>query len=278
MHWSKPLDVLRAEALNPEAVSHWFGLVEELVIKRGIKPSNIYGMDESGFQLSFNTKQRVVGRKGAKVQHKQGHTDRENVTVIVTICANGTYLHPTIIFKGANFISTNMHSLCHSPNGWIDSELALDWFRNDLLPHIRAKTEDEPCAVFVDSQVTHLTLELLELASSNGVEILAYPTRTTHALQGLDVVCFARMKEIYPEEVNKFTELHGRKVRKGDFAGVFGKAFLRAFTEENILAAFRATGIHPFNPSVISESQMKPSEPTAIRGSFPMVQPSPVKA
>lgn len=105
MHWSKPLDVLRAEAMNPEAVSHWFQLVEELVVKRGIKPSNIYGMDESGFQLSFNTKQRVVGRKGAKVQHKQGHTDRENVTVIVTICANGTYLHPTIIYKGVNFMS-----------------------------------------------------------------------------------------------------------------------------------------------------------------------------
>lgn len=181
-------------------------------------------------------------------------------------------------FIGTIIATYHVFSFCHSPNGWIDNELALAWFRNDLLPRIRTTAGNEPCVIFVDSQVTHLTLELLELAAENGIEFLAYPTRTTHALQGLDVVCFAWMKDIYQEEVIKFTELHGRKVGKGDFAEVFGKAYLRAFTEENILAAFRATGIHPFNPSVISDSQMKPSEPTAVRGSFPMVQPSPVKA
>ena len=40
-----------------------------------------------------------------KTQHKQGGADRENVTAIVTICANGTTLCPTIIFKGQNFMS-----------------------------------------------------------------------------------------------------------------------------------------------------------------------------
>lgn len=86
------------------------------------------------------------------------------------------------------------------------------------------------------------------------------------------------MKDIYQEEVSKFTEEQRRKVGKADFAGVFGRAFLRAFTQENIHAAFRATGIHPFNSSVISENQMKSSEPTALHGSFPVELPSPVKA
>ncbi len=89
MHWSKPLDTLRAQALNPEAVAHWFQLVDLLVVKQGIKPENIYGMDESGFQLSFHTRRRVVGRRGAKILHKQGASDRENVTAIVTIRATG---------------------------------------------------------------------------------------------------------------------------------------------------------------------------------------------
>jgi len=35
-HWSKPLDMQRAQALNPEAVKHWFDLVEELIVKTGI--------------------------------------------------------------------------------------------------------------------------------------------------------------------------------------------------------------------------------------------------
>ncbi len=173
---------------------------------------------------------------------------------------------------------TPLHRICHSPNGWIDSELALSWFTKDFLPEVKANSGDEPIGVFLDSQVTHLSLELLEAAAENKVEFLAYPTRCTHALQGLDVVCFARMKDVYQEEVKKFTEEHRRKVAKADFAGVFGAAFIRAFTKENILAAFRATGIHPFNPSVITPSQMKPSEPASLQGSFPVEQSSPVKA
>jgi hypothetical protein len=52
----------------------------------------------------------------------------------------------------------------------------------------------------------------------------------THALQGLDVVCFARMKVIWKEEINQFEELHRRKVGKADFTELSGRAYFRAFT------------------------------------------------
>jgi hypothetical protein len=101
-HWSRPLDTQRARALNPAAVSHWFGLVKEHIADPDIRPEDVYGMDESGFALGDQGRQRVIGRRGTKVQHKQGGGDKENVTVIVTICADGTYLKPTIIMKGQN--------------------------------------------------------------------------------------------------------------------------------------------------------------------------------
>ncbi|KAF9524941.1 hypothetical protein CPB83DRAFT_725609, partial [Crepidotus variabilis] len=59
-----------------------------------IKPGNIYGMDESGFPPSHQGVERVVGRRGTKTQHKTGSANRENVTVLVTICADGTALDP----------------------------------------------------------------------------------------------------------------------------------------------------------------------------------------
>ena len=58
------------------------------------------------------------------------------------------------------------------------------------------------------------------------------------------------MKEGWKKEICKFEELHA-KVTKGDFTKVFGKAFLAAFTEPTIQAAFEKTGIYPFNPEVI---------------------------
>ena len=104
MHWSKPLDMQRAQSMNPEAKKKWFELLEEFVVKAGIRPEDLYGMDETRCPPSDQGTERVCGGRGTKTQHKQGGADCENVTVIVTICANGTTLHPTIIFKGQNFM------------------------------------------------------------------------------------------------------------------------------------------------------------------------------
>lgn len=86
------------------------------------------------------------------------------------------------------------------------------------------------------------------------------------------------MKEIWKQLVREFEEKNTRKMTKGDFTGVFGRAFQLAFTPETVTAAFRATGVHPFDPSVITPTQMKPSEPSSVKGVFPLQQPSPVRA
>jgi hypothetical protein len=104
-HWSKPLDMQRAKCLNPEAVKSWFDLAKKYIVDLGIPPENIYGMDESGFPPANQGPERVVGQRGTKTQHKQGGADRENVTALVTICADGTTLTPMIIYKGANFMT-----------------------------------------------------------------------------------------------------------------------------------------------------------------------------
>lgn len=99
-HWSKHLDTSRARAMNPEAKKQWFQLVEDFIVKLGIKPENLYAMDETGCPPSDQGTGRVVGGRGTKTQHKQGGGGHENVTAIVTIFADGSKLKPTIIFKG----------------------------------------------------------------------------------------------------------------------------------------------------------------------------------
>ena len=130
----------------------------------------------------------------------------------------------------------------------------------------------------MDGHSSHYTPELLKYARDNNIIILGYPPHCTHALQGLDVVCFARMKEAWKEEIRKFEDLHRSKVTKGDFTEVFGNAFLKAFTVPTVLAAFEKTGIHPFNPDVITPRMMKASEPSSLIGSLPIPMPSPVRA
>jgi hypothetical protein len=90
--------------LNPTNVGLWFDLIKDNIVDKNVLPHNVYGMDESGFPPSDQGTQRVIGRRGTKTQHKQGSAERENVTAIVTICADGTTLQPTIVFKGKNFM------------------------------------------------------------------------------------------------------------------------------------------------------------------------------
>jgi hypothetical protein len=107
MSFSKPLDTVCAHALNPTIVCHWFNeVVKKQYLDRRILPKNSYGMDESGFPPEASHTRQVVWRQGTKTQHKQGTANWENVTALVMICADGTVLRPTIIFKGKNFVKS----------------------------------------------------------------------------------------------------------------------------------------------------------------------------
>ena len=105
-YWGKPLDTQRAKSLNPTAVNGWFDILEREIVGKEVAPENIYGMDESGFPPSDQGSRRVVGRAGNRLQHKSGGANRENVTALVTICADGTTLPPLVVFKGERLLGT----------------------------------------------------------------------------------------------------------------------------------------------------------------------------
>jgi len=106
-YWSKPLDQSRVRAVNPATKVHYFKILKEVIEGNGdddVIPSELqYGIDESGFQKGVGQKERVFGALGQKIQHQQRSGDRENITVIVTICSNGTSTTPAVIFKGEGF-------------------------------------------------------------------------------------------------------------------------------------------------------------------------------
>lgn len=168
--------------------------------------------------------------------------------------------------------------MAKSKKGWTDADLALQWMQDTFEPMTREKADGRTRVLFMDGHSSHYSAKLLRLAKENNIEILGYPPHTTHALQGLDVVCFAKMKKVWKEEVEKHETATMENVTKEHFVKVFGTAYLRAFDPETVKAAFRATGIHPYNPDVITPEQMKPSAPFSILGGMPGPQPSPVRA
>ncbi|KAF5344651.1 hypothetical protein D9758_016410 [Tetrapyrgos nigripes] len=143
---------------------------------------------------------------------------------------------------------------------WTSSELMIDWLINHFDPQTREKAQGRHRALFMDGHSFHFMEPVIAFALENDIVIIGYPPHCTHALQGLDIVCFAKFKAQLKKAVVNFEEQHGQAVSKADFMGVFGTAFNELFDSDTIRAAWKATGLHPFDPSVIKPEQMKPAE------------------
>lgn len=101
--WTRSLDTARGHAVNPTTHDQWFTLLEGAMTSLGIEEDCIWAADETGFQPGGGNKERVFGPSGAKIQYQQRDGNRENITVMVTICADGTEIPPTVIYKGKAF-------------------------------------------------------------------------------------------------------------------------------------------------------------------------------
>jgi len=103
MSWVTPLESKRGQVVNPHTIEAYFALLKETVTKYGITEDCTYGTDEIGCTPSEGQKERVMGGRKAGPQYQQQGGDRENTTVIVTVCANGTSTPPAVIFKGKGY-------------------------------------------------------------------------------------------------------------------------------------------------------------------------------
>ena len=164
-----------------------------------------------------------------------------------------------------------------SENGWTDGGIGRNWLEHVFDAETAEKAGGKPRVLIVDGHSSHYTAEFIQYARENNIIVLGYPPHCTHTLQGLDVVCFAKMKDKWKKEITAHEETTLKPVGKSDFLGVFGCAYNAAFTPDTVKAAFKVTGVVPFNRDAISEDQMKPSIATSVKGSFPLSQPEVVR-
>ena len=100
--WSTSLEGKRAQSANPTNNKEWFDLLATDL--KDVDPDCIWAADETGIQTGNAVKERVIGAKGKTTQHQTRDGNRENITVIVTICADGSSIPPAVIFKGQSFL------------------------------------------------------------------------------------------------------------------------------------------------------------------------------
>lgn len=95
------LEQCRARALNEHVVREYFNILNELITKYNIPPENIYNMDEKGILLGVGKRTAAFVDRDQKTLYQVEDGNRELVTVIECISADGEALTPCVIYKGA---------------------------------------------------------------------------------------------------------------------------------------------------------------------------------
>jgi hypothetical protein len=164
-----------------------------------------------------------------------------------------------------------------SEKGYINTALGLEFIKffdnatQDVAP-------EGPRLLQLDGHGSHMTLGFLEYANSHDIIVLGYPPHCTHILQGLDVVIFSPLKHAYAKHAAAFYDTTHCEVDKSEFLEVLGKAVEDAFTESNIMLAWRKTGLRPVDPSVITPDMLIASRVFSSEETFPLDPPSPIRA
>jgi hypothetical protein len=93
-------DVERSAALDKTVVERWFEDYKRFVRENGILPEDIYNFDETGFQTGVGRDQFIITREPKKKMFNGSVTNRESVTILEAVSADG-FAYPLLIILSA---------------------------------------------------------------------------------------------------------------------------------------------------------------------------------
>ncbi|OHW89500.1 putative transposase, partial [Colletotrichum incanum] len=215
MRFQRRIDYQRALAEDPTIIQGWFTLVRNTIAKYGILDDDIYNFDETGFLIGMLSHAKVVttsDRKGRPRTKQPGN--REWVSVIQGVCADGWAMPPYVIVKGkyhllswytnGQFPATwRIHP---SENEWKTNEIGLDWL-NHFNQCTKSRTKGSYRLLILDGHNSHKSTDFDKYCKEQNIIALCMPPHSSHELQPLDVGCFSPLKYSYGKEIEKMMRM-----------------------------------------------------------------------
>jgi hypothetical protein len=199
--------------------------------------------------------------------------NREWVTTIEAISADGYSLPPCVIFKAKVAIAGWFNNLPKdwrievSANGWTTDEIGLRWLQKLFIPSTNSRVRGRFRLLILDGHGSHLTPQFDRICAENDIIPLCMPPHASHAshlLQPLYVGCFAVVKREYGLFVSDLIRQGYNHIDKIDFLMDYQHARLEAFQKPSTIQnSFAAAGLVPINAErVLSKLNISLRTPT----------------
>ena len=231
-----------------------------------ITPENIYNWDEKEFIIDRGRKtRRIMSKKTYKTgQITQNSQDgnREFISLLAAVCADGTYVPPALIYQGASqdLQSSWMQDLkeedeayfTSSDKGWTCDTLGRTWLRK-FHQDTKNKARNRRRLLILDGHSSHINMQFIQLADSFKILLCILSPHTTHRLQPFDVSLFGPLQQKYLEHLDNFSfdGLGWVSMTKRMFYGIFKQTWRDSFTKTNIQNDFKKTGVWSLNLKVV---------------------------
>lgn len=254
--FSQALNKERAVMHDEEVIRNWFQLVSNTLKEYDIDLEDTYNMDEKGFALGLLGKHRVI----CSIHYSPTLTqdgNREWVSLIECVCADGGVLKAWYIFKGKVHMKAWYEVLKDgqiflSENGWTTNEIELAWLQNCFEPETRARLKERYRLLILDEHASHLTSDAIRFAEKNKIILLCLLPHSIDLLQPLDVGIFRSLASVYRRELEVFTRYDvGYSIDKRHFIPLYQKAREIALTSKNIQSAWVKSGLFPLDPAIV---------------------------
>ena len=242
--------------------------------------SRIYNLDETA-TVTVHKAPKVLAASGSKQVAKI--TSGERGILVTTCCivsASGNALPPAMVFPRVKFQD---HMLIGAPPGTLGLATPSGWMNSSLFVQVMehfiklsSSSKENPTILIYDNHESHLSIEVINLAKRNGVNILTLPPHSTARMQPLDVAVFKPFKNAYNSAVDSWMMCHpGRPMSIYDVATCVGQAHYKGLTPINITSGFSKTGIFPFCDNIFTEDDFLPASVTDRPMEFVDVLPGP---
>ena len=134
---------------------------------------------------------------------------------------------------------------------------------------MHTKANSQYHLLIVNGHNSHYTIAFLQYAQEHMIIVICYPAHGTHLYQGLDVVIFSVLKHYLGQEDDAWFKATGQPIDINNFLRILSKAYVSAPMPEHVKTAFWKTGIHLFNPSVITPEMLATSKDTSVEAHLP---------
>lgn len=238
------LEDCRACGANPALLEDYFDVSYELRHIHKLPQENIFGM-------GIQPHSKVLAERGQRVQHAQTNSERENVTVIKRICADGTVLLPCVIFRGTPIKHmnrvTDLGTLMVARLSGKDIPITrLDSIGSSGTMS-RPKRRATVPGSYMSTATSHIALPRLWSLQISTISSSAHIPHIPHTFSKASTTPY------WGQEKTIVKNRKGGHTSEETFLQIYSWARNGTFTEKTVNSAFRSTGVYPLDRTVAWE-------------------------